>query len=302
MPMSEKIAGDVAAQTRARMQAKTPSGHEAAMPARPPNPPAPLVRRNRLDVASVAGLGSALLMVGVALVMGGAPDAFFNVPSLAIVLGGTVAVTAVSFSRTDVSTALGQLRRALVGPVHDAARVAAHVLELADHARRFGPLSLQPLLGRTRGQPVVQRSIELIVDGLPADDVERILRTEIEAGMARARIGASVLRRAAEVAPAMGLIGTLVGLVQMLGNLSDPTTIGPAMAVALLTTFYGAVLGSMVLAPLAGKVERNADAQALVDGLYLLAAGSVARQENPRRLEIMINTLLPPDRRLSAYD
>lgn len=302
--MSEKPVGDVVAQARARAQAKSaPAANPAAAASgRLPLPPAPLRQRSSLDIASLAGLAAALLMVLAALIIGGAPGAFFNIPSLAIVLGGTVAVTVISFSMSDVATAASQLGRALMRPVHAPAQVAAHVLELADYARRFGPLSLQPLVGANRSQPVAQRSVELIVDGLPADDVERILRTEIEGGMARARAGAAVLRRAAEVAPAMGLIGTLVGLVQMLGNLSDPTTIGPAMAVALLTTFYGAVLGSMVLAPLAGKVDRIAEAQALVDGLYLLAAGSVARQENPRRLEIMINTLLPPDRRISTYD
>jgi chemotaxis protein MotA len=262
----------------------------------------PPQQRRRLDLASILGLAAALLIIAAALVLGGAPGAFFNIPSLLIVLGGTAAVTLVSFSLADLGTATRQALRALVRPVQDAGSNARYVLDLADYARRFGPLALQPMLPSLRAHPMAQRSLELIVDGLPADDVERILRTEIEAGVARARAGSAVLRRAAEVAPAMGLIGTLVGLVQMLGNLSDPSSIGPAMAVALLTTFYGAVLGSMVLSPLAGKVDRNADAQALADGIWLLAAGSVARQENPRRLEILINTLLPPDRRLNAYD
>ena len=113
---------------------------------------------------------------------------------------------------------------------------------------------------------------------------------------------AGVFRKAAEVSPAMGLIGTLVGLVQMLGNLEDPSTIGPAMAVALLTTFYGAILANMVFAPLASKLERNSDEEALVQNLYLLGAVSIGRRENPRHLEAMLNSLLPPSARLQQFD
>ncbi|HLF58773.1 MAG TPA: MotA/TolQ/ExbB proton channel family protein, partial [Alphaproteobacteria bacterium] len=114
--------------------------------------------------------------------------------------------------------------------------------------------------------------------------------------------GASVLRKGAEVAPAMGLIGTLVGLVQMLGRLDDPGTIGPAMAVALLTTFYGAVLANVVLAPLASKLERNSREELLVKHIFLMAASSIARQENPRRLEMLLNSVLPPSKRVQFFD
>jgi len=268
----------------------------------PTSLPPPLRMRSGLDLATVLGLGGSVALVLVALLLGGGIGAFFNLPSAFIVIGGTVAVTAISFTRTDISIALGQLGRALNKPGRDIHAVASHIVRLADVARQNGPLALQPLLGAPQMEPVLHKALELVVDGLPADDVERILRTEIEAEHARARTGASVLRRSSEVAPAMGLIGTLVGLVQMLTNLQDPATIGPAMAVALLTTFYGAVLGSMVLSPLAGKVERNADAQALINNLYMLGASSMARQENPRRLEMLINTVLPPELRLSTFD
>ncbi len=99
----------------------------------------------------------------------------------------------------------------------------------------------------------------------------------------------------------MGLIGTLVGLVQMLGRLEDPAAIGPAMAVALLTTFYGAVLAHVVFIPLAVKLERNSAREALVCQLQLLAVASIGRRENPRRLEIALNSLLPPATRLNSF-
>jgi chemotaxis protein MotA len=113
---------------------------------------------------------------------------------------------------------------------------------------------------------------------------------------------AAVLRRAAEVAPAMGLIATLVGLVQMLGSLNNPAAIGPGMAVALIATFYGAVLGNMILTPLAGKLETNAEQDGLIRTLYLIASVSIARQENPRRLEMLLNAVLPPGSRVTYFD
>jgi chemotaxis protein MotA len=100
----------------------------------------------------------------------------------------------------------------------------------------------------------------------------------------------------------MGLIGTLVGLVQMLGNLEDPSTIGPSMAIALLTTFYGAVLANMLFLPLANKLDRNSDAEAMINQIYAIGVASISRQENPRRLEVEINTILPPARRVAYFD
>ncbi len=265
-------------------------------------PPLPRMRR-RLDLATIVGLSSGLQLVLGALFMGGGgAGSFVDVPSILIVLGGTAAVTTISFSLPDIKAAMKALSSTMIANTPDPRAAAQTALSLAEFARRSGPLALQPLAKSTKAWPVLSKAVELIADGLPADDAERILRTEIEANLSRARTASAVMRRAAEVAPAMGLIGTLVGLVQMLGNLSDPSTVGPAMAVALITTFYGAILGSMVFSPIAAKIDRNAEREALVDGLYLLAAGSVARQENPRRLEVMINTVLPPELRLTNYE
>ena len=142
----------------------------------------------------------------------------------------------------------------------------------------------------------------MVVDQTPGPEIEKVMRQEMHAIVARHLKSVSIFRRAAEVAPAMGLIGTLVGLVQMLGRLEDPSTIGPAMAVALLTTFYGAVLGSMVFGPLASKLERNSNEETLVNKVYLMGAASISRQENPRRLELLINSVLPPAKRVRYFD
>ena len=141
----------------------------------------------------------------------------------------------------------------------------------------------------------------MVVDGSEAAEVERIMQSELQATTERQVRTVNVLRKAAEISPAMGLIGTLVGLVQMLGNLEDPSTIGPSMAVALITTFYGAVLANLVFIPLASKLERNAVEDALVNEMHVMAADSIARQENPRRLKMLLNTVLPPENKIVYF-
>jgi chemotaxis protein MotA len=179
---------------------------------------------------------------------------------------------------------------------------AMRILSFADEARRHGIFRLQNHISELRHNRFLQATLQLLVDGTPTDEIDRVLTRELQATAQRHQRSAGVLRRAGEVAPAMGLIGTLVGLVQMLGNLDDPSSIGPAMAVALLTTFYGAILANMVFLPIANKLERNSDAEALVNQIYALGAASISRQENPRRLETLLNTILPPAQRVGYFD
>lgn len=262
----------------------------------------PLRRSGGFDVATLVGLAVAVVMVIGAIVLGGAPESFIDLPSVLIVVGGTVAVTMMSYSIAEVSRAQRAMLKALVHRPADPAVAAQIALTLAEAARERGPMHLQNRLSDLRGRPFLLRALSIVIDGAPPEEVERTMSSEINATAARHARSAGVLRRASEVAPAMGLIGTLVGLVQMLGNLDDPSTIGPSMAVALLTTFYGALLANMVFAPLASKLERNAAAETLVHQIYLLGALSICRQENPRRLELLVNTVLPPAQRVRYFD
>jgi chemotaxis protein MotA len=258
--------------------------------------------RGGLDAATLIGLAAAAGVILVAILAGGGLRAFFDPPSLLIVLGGTLAVTTASFSIGDVAAAWASAGAVLVHRTRDPRGVARQVMLLADTARRAGPEALQGIGGELRDDSFLHRSVALVTQGLPSGDIERLLTDEVEtAGAGRMR-SAAVLRRASEIAPVMGLIGTLVGLVQMLGGLNDPASIGPAMALALLTTFYGAVLGNVVLGPLAAKVERTAADEALVKTLYITGAMSIARQENPRRLEMLLNAVLPPEKRIRYFD
>lgn len=255
-----------------------------------------------IDLATLLGVGGAFAMIAGAMMLSGQAAAFLDVPSILIVVGGTFLVTTVSFSLSEIGQAQGLMLRAAVYQAESPANAVTQALYLADLARKRGRLALQNVTENLRYAPFLYRAINMVVDGLPADEVERVMTREREVTYERHLRSAGVLRRAGEVAPAMGLIGTLIGLVQMLGNLDDPSAIGPAMAVALLTTFYGAVLANMVFTPLANKLERNAQIESTVCQIYTIGAASISRQENPRRLEMMLNTLLPPNERLTYFD
>jgi len=269
-------------------------GGRAGIRSRPPP--------STIDLATVVGLAAGFGLVAAALIMGGTPGAFFNLPAVLIVVLGTVAVTTICFSLREMARAPGVIAKALVNRLRDPGEAAAAVMRFAEQARREGVLGIQSSIASTRSEPFLHKALTMVVDGTPGDEVERVLRKEVGVTVARHHKSASILRKAADIAPAMGLIGTLIGLVQMLGTLDDPSQIGPAMAVALLTTFYGAILSNMVFSPLASKLERNAEEEMLLNQIYLLAAASIGRQENPRRLEMLLNTILPPSKRLNYFD
>lgn len=254
-----------------------------------------------LDIATVLGIAAAFFLIVSAIALGGRPGAFFDIPSFLIVFGGTFGVTVACFSMQDTGVAFRIVGQTVFRVARNPVDVARHLMQLSDAARRKGHLSLQDYLPDLMNNGLLYRGIAMVVDGSDPAEVERIMQSELHAAAERQVRTVSILRKAAEISPAMGLIGTLVGLVQMLGNLEDPSTIGPSMAIALLTTFYGAVLANLVFTPLASKLERNAMEDVLINEMYVMAAGSIARQENPRRLEMLINTVLPPENKIVYF-
>ncbi len=258
--------------------------------------------RPAIDYATVAGTLGAFALILLAMAASGSIGAFADFPAFLIVIGGTFLVTSVSFTTAEIINAQRVMLRAVIYKQERPPRAAWTMIDLSNLLRNKGWGALESRVKQMRGQAFLQQAVSHLVDGLPSDQIETLLTQEISATSDRHIKSAGIIRRAGEVAPAMGLIGTLIGLVQMLGNLEDPASIGPAMAIALLTTFYGAVLANMVFNPLATKLERNAAEEAMVNRIYAIAAASMSRKENPRRLEIMLNSVLPPKDRVSYFD
>lgn len=258
--------------------------------------------RRRADKSTILGLLLANGAVLAAIAMGGSLGAFVDWPSVMIVIFGTMAVTAVSYTGPEFFGTMKVMGKSLFRQEISPTVIAKQMIDIALLARNEGVLALQKVDRELRKDSFLHRGILLIGDGNTGEEIIRVMSQEIDALLARHQRAVGILRRAAEVAPAMGLIGTLIGLVQMLSMLDDPNSIGPSMAVALITTFYGAMLGTVVLSPLAVKLELNSENEALEKNLILAGLASIARQENPRRLEMILNSHLPPARRIRYFD
>lgn len=254
------------------------------------------------DLNTILGLLLTFLLISVAIYLGKSNANFINMPSILIVILGTLTVTSVSFSTDEVKKAGKVIAHSFFQMKSDPSVMARQLMDITMLARKKGLLALSSLEGELRKDPYLAKAIQIVTDGYSGEDVERILNQDLDALQERHRRSASILRRAAEVAPAMGLIGTLIGLVQMLADLQNPESIGPAMAVALLTTFYGAIMGMAVMAPMAAKLERNSNDEALIRSMIITAMSSISKQENPRRLEMLLNSELPPEHRIKYFD
>ena len=254
-----------------------------------------------MDLATLIGLVLGFGLVLVAILLGGSLGAFIDAPSVLIVVAGTFAITTVSFTLKEIIKGQGILLKTILFSLPAGPDEAKRLLDLAQKARANGMLAIQGDVDQIENT-FLKDSLTLAVDGTPPEAIEAVMKGDT-AGMAERHLaGVTILKKSSEVAPAMGLIGTLIGLVQMLGNLDDPSKIGPAMAVALLTTMYGAILANMVFAPMAAKLERNSAEEMRLRKIYQLSVLSIAKQENPRQLEMLINTVLPPSERISVFE
>lgn len=256
----------------------------------------------KADFATIFGLFSALGLIVVAIALGSSNANFLNGPAFLIVVLGTMAATSVAYTGEELKHVPGILWNTMFRNVQKPSVMARQLLDIAALARKKGLLSLSAIEDELRKDPFLEKSVQMAIDGFGSEDIDRLLGLEVDSLVERHRKSASILRRASEIAPAMGLIGTLVGLVQMLAQLDDPSSIGPAMAVALLTTFYGAILSMVILGPLSAKLERNSNDEAMLKNLILTAIGSIARQENPRRLEMLLNSELPPSEQIRYFE
>jgi chemotaxis protein MotA len=254
------------------------------------------------DVTTLIAMVFSITLIVVAIAMGNQDANFINLPSILIVVLGTFAVTCVSYTGRELRLALPVIQGAIARDVFSPQTLARELLDIAVIARKRGILQLNNLYGELAKNPFLNNTIQMAADGMTAADIDRLVHHDIDATLDVYKKAAGLLRRASEIAPAMGLIGTLIGLVQMLVSLDDPSRIGPAMALALLTTFYGAIMGSVVLAPLAAKIERNANEEVMIKTLIQTTATAILAQGNPRKLEMELNSILPPDQRVSYFE
>ena len=254
-----------------------------------------------LDYSTVAGLAVAFGLVFLAITYSGELSSFFDLSSLLIVLGGTFGATLINHSPEEILRS-SEAVRAVLWPDRQAGLVRLRrLVELATKARNEGLLVLEEAQ-TFEPDPFLRNALQLLADGLTPEEVQRTLEIEIAHIDDRHRRGAQCLQTMAAIAPAMGLIGTLIGLVQMLENLNDPSKIGPGMATALLTTFYGSMLAYALFTPLAGKLRARSEEELILKQMTLEGIMGIISQVNPRLLEQRLFGFLPPQERFSRYE
>jgi chemotaxis protein MotA len=247
-----------------------------------------------VDIATLVGLlGGFGIIIG-AIATGGDMMLFFNVPSLLIVIGGTFMTTLMQVSLGDFLGSFGIAMKAFFYKTDDPKKLIEEAVQLADVARKNGLLALE---GQEIGNDFLKQGVNLCVDGHDPALVNKLLTKDIDLTIQRHDVGQRMFKNMAAMAPAMGMIGTLVGLVQMLANMSDPSSIGPAMAVALLTTLYGAVIANVFAQPIADKLARASAMEQTNKSLIIETISGIQEGMNPRVLEQLLNTYLPSSKR-----
>lgn len=248
-----------------------------------------------MDLGVVLGILLGVVLIGGAIAMGGDVRGFINLPSFMITFGGSVAAVLVMFPLRTVMNAMKVAKVALREPKDSPLELIERIVQLAQKARKESILALE---NEPIEDPFLRKGIRLVVDGAEPDFIRDILRTEIYMMQERHKSGQKVFKGLGSFAPAFGMVGTLIGLIQMLRAIDDPQKIGPAMAVALITTLYGAVAANLVFLPIASKLEDRSRRETILREMMLEGVLSILAGENPRMIREKLWSFLPPQMRM----
>ncbi|MCK5334709.1 MAG: MotA/TolQ/ExbB proton channel family protein [Gammaproteobacteria bacterium] len=247
-----------------------------------------------MDFATIIGLIGGITIILLAILSGSDLGVFINIPSIMIVVGGTFTATLVKFPIKYMYRAFKVAMSAFYEHNCEPEEVIKQANELALLVRKGGVLALD---GHPISSPFFQKGIQLAIDGREPEFVKQVLKAEIDQEIERHQTGERIFRAIGESAPALGMIGTLVGLVQMLVNMSDSSTIGPAMAVALLTTLYGALIANLIALPIADKISIKIEQEALTKSLIVESIHFIQKGLNPRIMNELLEAFLSHGKR-----
>ncbi len=254
-----------------------------------------------MDLATILGLVAGVLLILSAIVVGGAPLAFLDIPSVLIVIGGVTAVTFIMFPMRTVIGSIKVAVKAFKEDTWNLDEIIDQMVNLSRLARTNGILALEDA-EKELTNPFLKKGIQLAVDGNEEELIRFIMATDVSFTKQRHAIGQKVFKQMGAMGPAFGMIGTLIGLVQMLRNLDDPSSIGPAMAVALLTTLYGALIANLVCLPIANKLEYRSKEEALAKQVITEGIISIMQGANPKVLKDKLEAFVPPSMRKEKRD
>jgi chemotaxis protein MotA len=251
-----------------------------------------------MDFATIAGIIGAFTVVVIAIFLGGNVSGFLDIPSVFIVIGGTIAATFIRYPMTKVFSALilGG-KTAFTHKKTDALMIIDEIADLADIIRKNGPLGLENV---EVSSPFLAKGVQYITDGYDPEFVRETLERERDLYLERLDEGKSIFKAIGDASPAFGMIGTIIGLVQMLANMDDPSAIGPAMAVALLTTLYGAVIANLIALPISDKLGTKSKIEEINQTLVIDGVMQVQDNKSPNLIREMLTSYLPEKQRAPA--
>ncbi|WP_318435391.1 flagellar motor protein PomA [Photobacterium leiognathi] len=252
-----------------------------------------------MDLATLIGLLGAFAFIVMAMLLGGDLVMFFDTSSLLIVLGGSTFVVLMKYNIGQFFGAAKIAVKAFIFKTDNPEELIAKIVEMADAARKGGFLALEEM---DIANPFMRKGIDMLVDGHDAEVVRGTLQKDISLTNERHEQGVGIFSSFGDVAPAMGMIGTLIGLVAMLSNMDDPKSIGPAMAVALLTTLYGSMLANMVAIPIADKLTLRKEQERLNKRLILDGVLAIQDGQNPRVIDGYLKNYLHEKKRSNIID
>lgn len=237
-----------------------------------------------MDLATIIGVISGIGLVVASILMGSGLGVFINVPSMMIVGGGTIAATLIAYPLNEFLTVIGLFIKVFVFKISKPEHLIKQLVDVANKARKGGLLSIEGDLPTIKEQ-FLAKALQMTVDGVKTSDIASIMQKEISLLQKQHKVGWEIFGSMGTYSPAFGMVGTLIGLVQMLATLDDPSTIGPKMAVAMITTFYGSLVANLFFVPMSAKLRRRSEKETLNMNLLFEGVISIREGEHPRLME-----------------
>ena len=254
-----------------------------------------------MDLGTVIGIVLILALFIISMVMGVGVGAYVDIPSVMIVVGGSIGALMVSFKPAQMKAFTKIFMKAVKPGEEDVGELIKKLVEFATKARKDGILALESEVNSEENE-FLKKGLSMAIDGSDPDTIRELLEIEMEQTSTRHKIHGSIFNQWAGLAGAMGMVGTLIGLVAMLLNMADPSAIGPSMAVALLTTMYGAIIGNVFGTPIYNILNIRNDEETLVREMIIAGIMSIQSGDAPRVLEAKLLSYLAPADRVSQFD
>jgi len=254
-----------------------------------------------MDLGTVIGIVLIFALLGSAMAMGVGIGAYIDVPSALIVIGGSIGALMISFKPNQMKQFTKIFMIAIKPPQTDVPELIKKLVEFATKARKDGILALEGDVNSEENE-FLKKGLSMAIDGSEPDTIRDLLEIEMQQTNTRHKVNGSIFNQWGGLAGAMGMVGTLIGLVAMLLNMADPSAIGPSMAVALLTTMYGAIIGNVFGTPIYNILTVRNEDETLVQEMILSGIMSIQSGDAPRVLEAKLLSYLAPADRVSQFD